>query len=103
LPTHSQFDIVISNTTPLIALSLIGQLELLRQLYNTVLIPPAVRREMLADLPARPGQADLFNASWLQETPLQSPRNVELLSDLDPGGGSDRVGVGTTRRFGYHG
>lgn len=35
--------LVVSNTTPIITLSLVGQLPLLQQLYGTVLIPTAVK------------------------------------------------------------
>jgi uncharacterized protein len=37
---------VISNSSPLIALEQIGQLDLLHVLFSTVLIPPAVAREV---------------------------------------------------------
>jgi hypothetical protein len=37
---------VISNSSPLIALTQIGQLDLLRRLHSRVLIPPAVAREV---------------------------------------------------------
>ena len=43
---------VIVNTTPLIALAGIGQLDLLRQLYTEVLIPEAVNLEVISE-PAR--------------------------------------------------
>lgn len=36
----------VSNSSPLIALTQIGQLDLLRQLYASVLVPPAVAREV---------------------------------------------------------
>jgi len=39
---------VVVDTTPLIALSLIGRLDLLRQLYGEVIVPPAVEAEVLA-------------------------------------------------------
>jgi len=32
--------VVVSNTTPIIALALVGRLELLRQLYGEVFVPP---------------------------------------------------------------
>ena len=38
--------IVVSDTTPIISLLKAGQLELLRKLYATVLIPTAVYREL---------------------------------------------------------
>ena len=45
---------VISNSSPLIALTQIGRLDLLRRLYTSILIPPAVAREVeptVANLP----------------------------------------------------
>ena len=43
---------VIVNTTPLIALAGIGQLDLLRQLYSEITIPRAVNHEVISE-PAR--------------------------------------------------
>jgi len=39
---------IVVNTTPIISLALIGQLELLQHLYGEVVIPPAVKAEVLA-------------------------------------------------------
>jgi predicted nucleic acid-binding protein len=45
--------IVISDTSPIINLAAIDQLDLLRQLYNTILIPQAVYQELTAtDVPS---------------------------------------------------
>lgn len=41
MPERSQ--LVVVNTTPIIALALIGQLDLLRQLYGQVVTPMAVQ------------------------------------------------------------
>ncbi len=76
--------LVVSNTTPIITLSLVGQLPLLHQLYGTVLIPTAVAHEILAG-GARAGAAELQQASYIHTTPLQDPRRADLLSDLDRG------------------
>jgi predicted nucleic acid-binding protein len=38
--------IVVSNTSPIINLAAIGQLELLRHLYGTIIIPQAVYHEI---------------------------------------------------------
>ncbi|MBI5303458.1 MAG: hypothetical protein HY868_15095 [Chloroflexi bacterium] len=40
--------IIVTNTTPIISLALIGQLNLLRRLYDQVVIPPTVQNEVLA-------------------------------------------------------
>ena len=37
---------VVSDTSPISNLAIIGRLELLRRLYRTILIPPAVAREL---------------------------------------------------------
>jgi uncharacterized protein len=76
---------VVVNTTPIIALSLIGRLDLLRHLYTEVLIPPAVRAEVLSGGEERAGMIELQQAPWIRETPLQSPRSADLLVDLDRG------------------
>jgi uncharacterized protein len=47
---------VVSNTSPMISLAAIGQLDLLRSLYGTVIIPQAVYDE-LTSLPDQPGGA----------------------------------------------
>jgi hypothetical protein len=76
---------VVSNTTPIIALSVIGRLTLLRELYAEVLIPPAVNSEIMAGGARRAGAAELRHASWIRTVPLQDPRRADLLVDLDRG------------------
>lgn len=76
--------LVVSNTTPIITLSLVGQLSLLQRLYGTVLVPTAVANEILAG-GSRTGAAELLQASYIHTTPLQDPRRADLLSDLDRG------------------
>jgi len=76
---------VVINATPVISLALINRLELLRRLYGEVLIPPAVRAEVLAGGPAAPGFVELQRAEWIRVTDLQDPRRADLLSDLDRG------------------
>jgi len=76
--------IVISNTTPIIALSLIQKLDLYQHLYGEVLIPPAVRAELLAG-GHRAGALELQKASYLRAVHLADSRRADLLSDLDRG------------------
>jgi uncharacterized protein len=76
---------VVSNTTPIIALSLVGQHELLRQLYGEVLLPPAVYREVMVGGRSKIGVTELQNASWLRQVMLTDPRRADLLVDLDRG------------------
>jgi predicted nucleic acid-binding protein len=77
--------LVVVNTTPIIALSLIGELDLLRSLYDQVVVPSAVEAEVLAGGRGRIGSSELREASWLRVVSLQDPRRAELLVDLDQG------------------
>jgi predicted nucleic acid-binding protein len=77
--------IVVVNTAPIISLSLVSRLHLLRDLYQTVLIPPAVRAEAMKGGSRAIGVAELQQADWIQTVTLQDPRRADLLSDLDRG------------------
>lgn len=78
--------VVVVNTTPLVALAVVGRFDLLRLLYTQVLIPPAVQAEVLAGGQVGVGVADLKQADWLRVTELRDPRRVDmLLTDLDRG------------------
>ncbi len=72
------------NTTPIIALSLVGQLDLLKHLYAEVMIPEAVRAEILAG-GRRAGAAELEERTWIQVVPVDDLARAQLLSDLDRG------------------
>ena len=67
---------VVSNSSPLIALTQIGHLNLLEKLFTTVVIPPSVTRETTSVvLPA-----------WVIERPLAQPIGPRILrASLGPG------------------
>ena len=68
---------VVSNASPLIALQQIGHLRLLEQFFGTVLIPPAVAREVAptVTLPA-----------WIERQVLTQPVGPRILGvSLGPG------------------
>ena len=71
--------IIIADTGPLIALSRAGQLDLLRELYAKVVIPPSVYRELDLDA-ARPERQFLTAAldeNWLLISQLPEDAQVE--------------------------
>jgi hypothetical protein len=76
---------VVVNSTPLIALALVGRLDLLRLLYHEVVIPVAVREEVLHEGRRRIGALELESAEWIRTTALNDSRRADLLSDLDRG------------------
>jgi len=85
LPTLEEKALVVVNATPIISLSLTGHLHLLRDLYEEVSIPPAVRAEVLAGGATGVGVLELQQAPWIRTTPLEDPRRADLLVDLDRG------------------
>lgn len=80
--------LVVSDTSPLSNLALIGRLDLLHEQFSEVLMPPAVSRELsvLQDPVARLALTKAVADGWLVEMAL--PREApfpEELQGLDPG------------------
>ena len=78
--------VVISDTSPVRYLVLIGQADLLPALYTEVLIPEAVAEEL--NQPATPEPVRRWIAhrpSWLQVVPVTTGRAPVSLADLDLG------------------
>lgn len=57
---------VVVNTTPLIALSHVGQLDLLRRLYGEIIIPEAVYRELSVKTESVCKKAVDSSLDWIQ-------------------------------------
>lgn len=77
--------IVVSDTSPINYLVLIGQINLLPELFQQIIIPQAVQAELsdaLAPLPIRTWIAVL--PDWLKIQPV-SQQSDEMLDLLDPG------------------
>lgn len=75
---------VILNNTPLVALMVLGRLDLLRDLFGEVLIPDSVKDEFLAVDTALRREA-LANAPWIRVVPLVDPRRALPYFGLDLG------------------
>jgi predicted nucleic acid-binding protein len=77
--------IVVSDTSPITSLAAIDQLDLLRQLFETVIVPEAVYRE-LTDLPGQPGGNEVQVLPWIRVESVSDPAQVaSLLQELDLG------------------
>ena len=75
---------VVVNSTPLVAFWAIGRLDILRDLFGEIMIPPAVREEFLsAEKEAR--RKILRTASWIRVVPLEHPNRVATYAGLDEG------------------
>ena len=74
---------VVVNATPLIALSLINRLTLLKQLFNEVIVPSAVYEEVALQGIGRPGARFFRDSSWIEVlTPKVSSTIEPLLLGL---------------------
>lgn len=77
---------IVSNASPLINLVRIGQLNLLRQLYNEIVIPEAVWREVVIEGSGQPGADELKSATWVKTQTVKNQQLVHALrQDLDAG------------------
>jgi len=75
---------VVSNTTPILALLSINQLDLLAKLYDKVFIPQGVYQEIEKGK-QKPFYADLTQIAYLQIMTIQNPAPLAYLQDLDRG------------------
>jgi len=75
---------VIANNTPLVALWVLGHLDLLRELYGRVLVPEVVYQEFVAtDTALR--QAALDSSPWIKVVSLDNPQHARVYVGLDQG------------------
>jgi hypothetical protein len=71
--------IIVSNTSPISNLAKVGQLNLMQQLYGTILIPIAVHEELLDKRAGETVITAVQSATWLKIQPVQ---NQELVKEL---------------------
>jgi predicted nucleic acid-binding protein len=76
----------VSNSSPLINLAVIGQLQLLEKFFSTVWIPDAVWRECVTEGTGKPGMKAIEGAGFLKR---RQPKNISLIQllrrELDAG------------------
>jgi uncharacterized protein len=78
--------IVVSDTSPITNLALIGQLTLLQQLYGIVVIPQAVAEEIAAVIPRLTNPPNILHADWIQIRQVTDETLVVSLQlELDAG------------------
>ncbi len=76
--------IVVSDTSPILSLALIGRLELLRDLYGSIVIPEAVRFEIIAS--AQAGAQEVARADWIMIRTISPDVVLKLLlREVDQG------------------
>ena len=65
---------VIANTTPLIALASINRLDLLRELYGTIIVPQAVIDEIIRE----PAKQRVRDAAWIKVEAIRDPSQKDF-------------------------
>jgi uncharacterized protein len=71
--------IVVSDTSPILNLSAVGKLELLRDLYAEIVVPPSVQAELSRN-------ETHLDPLWMRVVAAQSQNDVAALREqLDPG------------------
>lgn len=70
---------IISNTTPLINFAAIRRLDILEQLFRTIVIPKAVEQELLEKGKEYPSTEEIEQATFLETLEVQ---NVQLCRSL---------------------
>jgi predicted nucleic acid-binding protein len=78
--------IVVSDTSPVLSLTLIGQLDLLRQLYGSIVLPEAVRDELIVGGAAYHNGGEVLQQEWIRLRAVANPIVLKLLQrELDRG------------------
>jgi predicted nucleic acid-binding protein len=78
--------IVVSDTTPVMNLAVIGRLDLLQQLYTTITIPEAVFHEVCVAGAGQAGAQDVSAAPWIDRRSVVDVGLANsLMLELDEG------------------
>ena len=82
--------IVVSDASPLIALARIDRIELLREMFGTLLLPDSVWQEITNAGTERPGAASIVRADWIERRSISDSALVARLR-LDLGAGESEA------------
>lgn len=77
--------VVISNTSPVFYLHQIDHLEVLRDIYGAVIIPPGVEQELEAGAAKGLYVPSIADLAWLEVCPLKSGSQLPIVPDLGQG------------------
>jgi len=76
---------IVVNTSPWIALSICGQIPLLKKIYDDIYVPFGVKEELLAGAEQDIGANDLRSSQWVHIEKVIDNEKVRLLYELDRG------------------
>ncbi|HAX78762.1 MAG TPA: DUF3368 domain-containing protein [Cyanobacteria bacterium UBA11372] len=91
---------VIVNTSPLLYLHQVGHLQLLQQLYGTIVVPPAVPQELEVGKLQGVDVPEINSIEWIQIRPVISATLIPAVIDLGQGEAEVlALGLETTNRL----
>ena len=76
--------IIVSNTSPIVNLAAIGQLELLKTV-SKIIIPQAVYHEIVIVGKGQPGAYEVENLGWIETKALTTGHWLQPYAELDRG------------------
>jgi predicted nucleic acid-binding protein len=91
---------VVSNASPLIGLSRIGRLQVLKELWQEILIPDAVYKETVTDGVDKAGGKDIADAcgSWIKVVSVNNRHEIDALRAVLDDGESEVIAYGQEAR-----
>lgn len=89
--------LVVCNTSPLFYLHRIGQIDLLRRLYGTTIVPRSVLEELLNARTVGEETPDVASLEWVQVRDVSVPTEIGSIVDLGKGEASV-IAVGLEER-----
>jgi predicted nucleic acid-binding protein len=78
-------DVIISNTSPLFYLHRLRRLDVLRALYQRLVVPEAVRNELDVGRLRGEDAPDVTEYDWIEVRSVRVPDVIKLITDLGPG------------------
>lgn len=85
--------IVVSKSSPLIAIARIGRLNLLAESFKRILIPPEVHHEVVVAGRGLPGAEEVRRAAWIEVAQAKSPSDPVLAQACQNLGAGERGAI----------
>ena len=90
--------IVVSDTSPIINLAAIGQLDLLQRLYGTILIPQAVYHEIAVRGSRQAGAREIETLQWFERYHVRDVALVKRLEQQLDAGEAEAIALSIERQ-----
>ncbi len=75
--------IVVSNTSPIANLTVVGQVDLLPQLFGAIVIPEMVYQELIANGEHHPVTNTVMTVDWLDIRPVSEVISPKIYNSFD--------------------